>query len=124
MTDMQMLDDAGSVVPAVNDIDLFEDWKLLGDYSLDNAFIPAFLSLITVLHIICGVIGWHMDKRSAKDSEALEERMYLLGGDVTADVHEEAESKTKGMKQRCYSYWKCWKCDKVRIGRTTRSRIN
>ena len=118
MTDMQMLDDAGSVVPKTNEIDLFEDWKLLGDYSLDNAFIPAFLSLITVLFAICGVIGWHMDQRSAKNSEALEERMYLLGGDVTTDMHEEAEVKSNpDLKNRCWRYWKCWKCSKVTINR-------
>ena len=124
MTDMQMLDDVGSVVPKTNDIDLIGDADLLGNYTLDNAFIPAFLSAMTVLFAIGAVLGWFADKRMARNLDALEQRMYLLGGDVTADVHEEAESKTKGMKQRCYSYWKCWKCDKVRIGRTTRLRIN
>ena len=124
MTDMQMLDDAGSIVPKTNEIDLFEDWKLLGDYSLDNAFIPAFLSAMTLLFAIGGVLGWFADKRMARDLNSLEQRMYLLGGDVTTDPHEQAESKTKSLKQTCYSYWKCWKCDKVRMSRTTRSRIN
>ena len=124
MTDMQMLDDAGSIVPKTNEIDLFEDWKLLGDYSLDNAFIPAFLSAMTLLFAIGGVLGWFADKRMARDLNSLEQRMYLLGGDVTTDPHEQAESKTKSLKQTCYSYWKCWKCDKVRISRTTRSRMN
>ena len=119
MTDMQMLDDAGSVVPKTNDIDLFEDWKLLGDYSLDNAFIPAFLSAITVLFAIAGVIGWYADKRMSKNLNALEERMYLLGGDVTTDLHEEAEGKSNpSLKHRCWRYWKCWKCNKVPINRS------
>jgi hypothetical protein len=124
MTDMQMLDDAGSIVPKTNEIDLIGDAELLGDYSLDNAFIPAFLSAMTLLFAIGGVLGWFADKRMARDLNSLEQRMYLLGGDVTTDPHEQAESKTKSLKQRCYSYWKCWKCDKVRISRTTRSRIN
>ena len=124
MTDMQMLDDAGSVVPKTNDIDLFEDWKLLGDYSLDNAFIPAFLSAMTVLFAILGVVGWYADKRMSKDLNALEQRMYLLGGDVTIDPHEQAENKTQSWKQKCFTYWKCWKCNKVRIRRTTCLRSN
>ena len=119
-----MLDDAGSIVPKTNEVDLLNDWKLLGDYSPDNAFIPAFLSLITVLFAIFGVIGYYADKRMARDLNALEQRMYLLGGDVTIDSHEQAESKTKTWKDKCFSFWKCWKCDKVRISRTTRSRIN
>ena len=116
MTDMQMLDDAGSVVPTTNDIDLFEDWKLLGDYSLDNAFIPAFLSAMTVLFVIAGVVGWYADKGMSKDLNALEERMYRLGGDVMTDLHEEASVKSNpSWKDRCWRYWKCWKCTKVPI---------
>ena len=124
MTDMQMLDDAGSIVPKTNEIDLIGDAELLGNYTLDNAFIPAFLAAMTLLFAIGGVLGWFADKKMARDLNALEERMYLLGGDVTTDPHEQAESKTKSLKQTCYSYWKCWKCDKVRMSRTTRSRIN
>ena len=116
MTDMQMLDDVGSVVPKTNDIDLIGDADLLGNYTLDNAFIPAFLSAMTVLFAIGAVLGWFADKRMARNLDALEQRMYLLGGDVTADVHEEAEVKSNpDLKHRCWRYWKCWKCSKVTI---------
>ena len=93
MTDMQMLDDAGSIVPKTNEIDLFEDWKLLGDYSLDNAFIPTFLAITTVLFGVAGVVAWCIDKQVEISVDALEERMYLLGGDVTIDPQEEAKTK-------------------------------
>ena len=49
-----------------------------------------------------------------KSIEALEERMYLLGGDVTVDPHAEAEGKVVTWQQKCWKFWKCWKCDKVR----------
>ena len=116
MTDMQMLDDAGAMLPATNDIDIFEDWKLLGDYSLDNAFIPTFLAITTVLFGVAGVVAWCIDKQVEISVDALEERMYLLGGDVTADMHQEAEVKSNpDLEQRCYRYWKCWKCNKVSV---------
>ena len=115
MTDMQMLDDAGSVVPQTNDIDLFQDWKLLGDYSLDNAFIPTFLAITTVLFGLGAALGWYADKKMARSIHALEERMYLLGGDVTIDPQEEAKTKAITWEQKCWKFWKCWKCNKVPI---------
>ena len=113
MTDMQMMDDENSVLPKPNEVDLFNDWKLLGDYDLNNVFIPVFLSCMTLFFGIGVVFGWYADKMMARNIEALEERMYLLGGDITIDAHETAEDKTRTWKQKCWSYWKCWKCNKV-----------
>ena len=65
MTDMQMLDDASAMLPATNEVNLLEDWKLLGDYSLDNAFIPCFLALSTVLFGVAAALGWYGYNASA-----------------------------------------------------------
>ena len=109
------MDDLNSFLPQANEIDFAEDWKLLANFSPSNFFIPLFLSLITLLFGIGYVAGYFADKRMARDLEALEQRMYLLGGDVTTDFHEKAEDKTRNCKQKCWSYWKCWECNKVRF---------
>ena len=119
MTDMQIMDDENSVVPQTNPVNLAEDWKLLGDYSLDNMFMPLFLSSTALLFGIGVAFGWYSDKRMSRGIHSLEQRMYLLGGDVTSDSdnHEKAEQKTrKNWQQKCWSYWKCWECNQVRVG--------
>ena len=110
-----MMDDLSSFVPKVNEINFAEDWKLLANFSPDNFFIPLFLSLLTFLFGIGYVAGHFADKSMARDLNALEQDMYLQGGDVTSDFHEQAENKTRNCKQKCWTYWKCWECNKVRF---------
>ena len=109
------MDDLNSFLPQANEINFAEDWKLLANFSPSNFFIPLFLSLITLLFGIGYVAGYFADKRMARDLDALEQRLYLLGGDVTSDFHEEAEDKTRNCKARCWAFWKCWECNKVRF---------
>ena len=115
MTDMQMMDDLNSFLPQANPIDFAEDWKLLANFSPDNFFIPLFLSLITFLFGLGYVAGYYADKNMSRDLETFEEHMFLKGGDLTSDFHERAEVKTRNFKQKCWTYWKCWECNKVRF---------
>ena len=108
-----MMDDAASILPTANEVDLLNDWELLAGYNLENMFIPCLLSLFFVLFGIGMVFGRYADNKMARDLNALEERMFLLGGDVTSDPHGEAEKATASWKQKCWLYWKCWKCNKV-----------
>ena len=114
MTDMQTMDDPSSFLPQVNEINFAEDWKLLANFSPDNFFIPLFLALLTFLFGGGYVVGHFADKRMAKDLDALEQRMYLLGGDFIGEV-EKRKIENQTWKQKCWSYWKCWECNKVRF---------
>ena len=117
------MDDSSSFLPATNEIDFAEDWKLLANFSPDNFFIPLFLSLLTFLFSVGYVVGHFADKRMAKDLDALEQRMYLMGGDFTGEVEGgEVEDETQTCKQKCWSYWKCWECNKVRFCNDTHLR--
>ena len=123
MTDMQTMDDLNSFLPQANEINFAEDWKLLANFSPSNFFIPLFLSLITLLFGIGYVAGYFADKRMAKDLDALEQRMYLLDGDVTTDFEGEVRKK-RTCKHKCLSYWKCWECNKVRYCNGAHTRRN
>ena len=107
------MDDLNSFLPQANPINFAEDWKLLAQFSPDNFFIPLFLALLTFLFAMGYVAGHYADKSMSRDLDALEEDMFLQGGDVTSDLHEQAEVKTRDCKQKCWTYWKCWECNKV-----------
>ena len=106
------MDDLNSFLPQANEINFAEDWKLLTNFSPSNFFIPLFLSLITFLFGIGYVAGYFADQRMVRDLDALEQRMYLLDGDVTTNFEGEVR-KERTCKQWCWSYWKCWECNKV-----------
>ena len=112
-----MMDDENSILPQANPVNLAEDWQLLAGYSPDNFFIPLFLCINTLLFAIGVAIACHLDKKVEPSIHALEERMYLLSGDVTTDPHEAATIKShpNSLKWKCWAFWKCWKCNKVRI---------
>ena len=126
MTDMQLVDSIGSMMPQPNEIDLTEDWKLLDQYGLDNLLMPIYQIVVAILCSICAVLGRRADKKASKDISALEERMYLLRGDVTIDTEGIAKEQTiHTLKERCWHYWKCWDCTKVsQFGSLHESRIS
>ena len=116
MTDMQLIDSALSVLPKINPISLADVRDMPAGYNLQNMIMPLYIALTTVLFSIFIAIGWQMDKKTARKVLGLEEDMYLLGGDVTEEVSKKAEVKINPVhtwKEKCYIYWKCWKCDKV-----------
>ena len=126
MTDMQIADNVAAFIPHTNEIDIAEDWNILDQYDLNNFFIPAYTVVITILFVIGMVLGWRADKKASKNISALEERMYLLRGDVTMDAEEIAKEQTiHTLKQKCWHYWKCWDCTKVsQFGSLHESRIS
>ena len=127
MTDMQLVDSIGSMIPQPNDIDLTDDWKLLDQYSdLDNLLMPIYQIVLAILCSVCVVLGRRADKKASKGISALEERMYLLRGDVTIDAEGIVKEQTiHTLKERCWHYWKCWKCTKVsQLGSLHESRIS
>lgn len=117
MTDMQLVDSALSYLPQVNPINLEDFQKIPGGYNLENMVMPLYIALTIVLFGILIALGWRVDKKMAEEVSGLEEHMYLIGGDVTEEVRKKAEMKIQAAntwKKKCYIYWKCWTCDKVR----------
>ena len=126
MTDMQIADNVAAFIPHTNEIDIAEDWNILDQYDLNNFFIPAYTVVITILFVIGMVLGWRADKKASRKISALEKHMYLVGGDVTVDVHEKAlEHTIHTRKEKCRRFWKRWDCTKVsQFGSLHESRIS
>ena len=126
MTDMQLVDSVAALLPHTNEIEITEDWSILDQYDLDNNFIPIYTVVITIIFFIAMVLGWRADNKAKRKLAALEEHMYLVGGDVTVDVHEKALKHTiHTRKEKCRRFWKRWDCTKVsQFGSLHESRIS
>ena len=120
---MQLIDSACAYLAKVDAVDLLEDWKKLpGSNDPNNLPIFVFIVATAIIFGVFILVGCRADKKKTKTMSVLDQRMRLLGGDVTQELIKQARSNpVRTFKQKIYyNWWKYWICDKVNsVYRTT-----